>query len=363
MNTKQYYHYLGLFRLFAVLMVMLCHGRGEFFATYIDLNPDSQNFFTQLFFASLSWSHEALAIIYVMCGFLIGGPFIEKLLCHKDVPNSYYSIIRRSFLISRLIKVFIPLFFAILLAIGVKLIGNIPFSWIDALFNLFGLQGVLASDFGGVFWVLALEIWFYVILYGLSCVKQGGINLLLGVLLLMISFFIFSAQPFHWFVALWLGVGAYFIKDYFFPKSFVWLGVSIAAMSKLIEIMSTESHVIHFVLTGYVNYTMTGLATAFAFAIILTVLSKKEPHSALLQKLDQFGAKCGNFTGCLFLTHFSIQRLIRIIWGQVYDVNLTTLCAYCGVCVLCILIGYIFYWGLVDKCGSKIRSIVSYNIE
>lgn len=77
--NKPHFYYLSAFRLLAAIFVLVSHARCELFSTYTELNTESQNLCTQVFFGGIQWTSEALAVFFVLSGFLVGGPLLEKL--------------------------------------------------------------------------------------------------------------------------------------------------------------------------------------------------------------------------------------------------------------------------------------------
>lgn len=354
---KTHYFYLSAFRLAAAFMILLGHARCELFATYSELNVESQNIFTQLFFVGVGWSSEALAIFFVMSGFLVGGPLLQRLhnaICGDKSEQDCKAQLKR-FTIGRLVRIFVPLFFATFLAAVVKMIGHDSFSWLDALLNVFGLQGVLASDFGGVYWTLAYEIWFYILLSAILMLYCGRKWMLCGTILLLLSSFVIVNLSSCWFFMMLLGIGLYFMKDLDFPRYMMWLSIAGIIIVKILGVLAVESHVFQFALHGKINFSMTYMVLALCFGIIMTMLAKSKPEEKLSIWIENFGNKWCGFTYCLYITHFTVLELFRYLFGKMPDVNLQTFGIYIFMCGFCILFAYLFYWVIEHRLGSYIK--------
>ena len=75
---KEHFYYFNTFRLLAALVVLTSHARCEVFATYSSLHTASQSIFTQVFFTSLSFTTVAMSIFFLLSGFLVGGPMMQR---------------------------------------------------------------------------------------------------------------------------------------------------------------------------------------------------------------------------------------------------------------------------------------------
>lgn len=360
---KQYFYFLSFFRLIAAILVLIGHARCQLFATYIDLNPESQNLFTQLFFAGVGWTGEALAIFFVLSGFLVGGPQIQRLyhaVQSGDNREKECKQLLYRFSIGRFTRIIVPLFFAILFVIVVKVVGGQPVDWLDAFLNLLGLQGVLAHDFGWVFWTMAYEIWFYVLLASIICVFCGKKHIIVGVGLFVISTFVFLKLPVAWLFMFFVGIGLYFMRIVVFPKVLIWISLIGLLIVKILATLSLESRVVDLPLQGLLNESMLFLARAICFGIIMTMLANVKPQRKVACWIEHIGNKYGVFTYCLYITHFTTLELFKILFGQLHDVVPSTFLIYIAMCVICSFFGYAFYWIFEHKIGNYLKQKLEY---
>lgn len=110
MKTKKHYYFFNAFRLMAAIIVLTSHARCELFATYSMLDIESQNVFTKGLFALLSFTPLAMCIFFILSGFLVGGPAIEKfwnrMVNNRDTKDN--DIASYNFLINRFIRITPP---------------------------------------------------------------------------------------------------------------------------------------------------------------------------------------------------------------------------------------------------------------
>lgn len=110
MKTKRHFYFFNAFRLMAALIVLTSHARCELFATYSMLDTGSQNYFTKGLFAILSFTPLAMSIFFILSGFLVGGPSIEKLWNRLASKKGIYEndVASYNFMINRAIRITPP---------------------------------------------------------------------------------------------------------------------------------------------------------------------------------------------------------------------------------------------------------------
>lgn len=159
-SNKQHLPWLDLIRFTAAFLVVICHVRCEMLQTYSMLQPDSQNIFTQMLYFATGMGKAGVIIFFILSGFLVGGKNLSRSLAG--------SISLKNYIIDRAIRIGVPLLCSLLLVCLVDYIqlqfeiDNTGMSYgliaqhsiVEILGNIFGLQGVLVGDAGGVFWTL-----------------------------------------------------------------------------------------------------------------------------------------------------------------------------------------------------------------
>jgi peptidoglycan/LPS O-acetylase OafA/YrhL len=157
---------ISLLRGLAAFIVVVAHLRA---AMYPGLRAvaDPPLWFKGLAFVS-GFAHQAVLVFFVISGWLVGGSLLNKIRQPRAIAN--YTIDR----VTRLWTVLIPTFLLTLLFAaaagvvnpnGLDFSPDNPYSAVNFLGSLVGLQRVLLPDFGGNFplWSLANETWYYLL--------------------------------------------------------------------------------------------------------------------------------------------------------------------------------------------------------
>lgn len=157
---------ISLLRGLAAFIVVVAHLRA---AMYPGLRAiaDPPLWFKGLAFFS-GFAHQAVLVFFVISGWLVGGSLLNKISQPSAIAN--YAIDR----VTRLWTVLIPTFLLTLLfaaatdvvsPAGLDFSPDNPYSAVNFLGSLVGLQRVLLLDFGGNFplWSLANETWYYLL--------------------------------------------------------------------------------------------------------------------------------------------------------------------------------------------------------
>lgn len=363
MNTytsfKIHFYYFDILRFFAALSVLMGHARCEIFATYLSLHQDSQNLFTKFLFAILGClTQEGMCLFFLMSGFLVGGPMLSRLsnTIRDDDCEKKCTEMALSFSKKRFIRIIFPLSIALLFAVIVKSIAHKDYSIWDAFLNLFGLQGILASDFGWVYWSLAYEIWFYVLLFSIVALFSNTYLRYLGFVLLLLTGFVFIKLPIGWFLMLLLGTLGYFVRNIRISKLGVVVSVLMAFIAFFIRSLATESHVIDFPLVGFINPQMIRWVTSVCLMVIMVKIWSIPPANVITSCLEKAGNKLASFTYSLYITHFTVLELFKACFGQFNQVDSYSISVYFLVCFFCLMFGYGFYWVVETKCGEWLRN-------
>lgn len=208
MKTEHYY-WLDTLRALSAILVLMCHTFCVVFGYYSQLVPESQTVPMRVLSLLCTQGQTAVGIFFLLSGFLVGGRTLQKM------RQGQLTLWR--FAQDRAFRIGVPLFGAITLIILVNAILCIPFEPFQLLGQFFGLQGILVQDAGGVFWTLAYEIWFYVILFGLILIRNRRLwsGIAIGIIALGICSFLDSV----WLIIICLGIVSYFAKDTSLPRT------------------------------------------------------------------------------------------------------------------------------------------------
>lgn len=346
-KNRTHYYYLNSFRVIAAFCVLLCHARCELFAPYSHLIPESQNIFTQAFFLSVSFGQDSVVCFFLLSGFLVGGINTKRLTgVLTEGDSSKVSGILRKFSTGRFVRIYPPLIASIIFITFVRYLRGEDISIYEIFGNLLGLQGVSVHDYGWCFWTLAYEIWFYVLIASIislfsnrNCFRITG-----GILLIVTGCIFMKLQPF-WIFTLLLGVLFYYLKDYHLPSSTKWIALIIMMISTSIGHLSSETRVFDNPFIEYINGDMTKWVFAVSLGFLMLYCVQRVPQKKWHVKIENIGNKIAPMTYCLYITHFAVLRLVRVIMGnQMCEINCRTMLVYLLVCALCILFGYVFYF-------------------
>jgi peptidoglycan/LPS O-acetylase OafA/YrhL len=175
---------LDLVRGVSALLVMLGHLRGFLFVDYGEL--ERVGYLTKMFCFATGLGHQAVMVFFVLSGYFVGGSVLAGL--------GKGSFTWRGYAVSRLTRLWMVLIPALLLTLGIDLLGchwnpgvyagglhasfmsgprpNRPAVWdpVTLLGNLFFVQTIAVPVFGsnGPLWSLANEFWYY-LMFPLGC--------------------------------------------------------------------------------------------------------------------------------------------------------------------------------------------------
>jgi len=170
---------LDLVRGVSALLVMLSHLRAFLFLDFVDLKGTGA--ITKLFYFSTGLGHQAVMVFFVLSGYFVGGSVLSGLIKKRFTWHGYA--------IARLTRLWMVLIPALLLTLGLDLLGSHwnpgayagdlhrefmsgptfdhPASWSATAFfgNVFFLQTITVPVFGsnGPLWSLANEFWYYLL--------------------------------------------------------------------------------------------------------------------------------------------------------------------------------------------------------
>ena len=232
-----------------------------------------------------------------------------------------------------------------------------PFTTWDVIGQFFGLQGVCGiPDFGGVFWTLAYEIWFYVFIASLISMI-GMKNKLVGLSLITLSIaVILSIKP-VWFIIILLGMLTYYIKDKNVPKSIAIVAVIIWIVLKILSWMI--SGVSFPMLKEILNPIVCRWLSAVCVTLIVIRLLNSQP-TGWKNVLERFGSKISPFSYSLFLTHYQVLRLFDYYHGQAKELNVETIGYFLLNCIVSIIFAIAFYYMTemhTKKIENKLKKI------
>lgn len=350
-----HYHWLDIIRFIAAFLVVAVHVRCEFFNTYSLLDTNSQNLFTQGFFFINSFGGQAVAIFFILSGFLVGGRNIERIILKQAKIKDYT--------IDRSVRILMPLITCLIL---IKIIDcfdyNSNHSYAELIGNLVGLQGVLVGDAGGVFWTLAYEIWFYIFIGSLICLfsETKTINKLFGLLFLTLSIIVFTKLSSIWIFCLGLGIIAYFLSKKKLPRYITISALIIFITTWFLIGFSGETMVENRLKFTLISRDVLFIIFNVSTTILISQITKIIPTQKYFIKLDNFGSKIAVFSYSLYITHYQCCRILHLCGvPQESQVNITTISFFIIDILCCIIFGYLFYL-ITEKHTSAVKNYIKY---
>ncbi len=346
---KQFYYWLDPIRAIAALLVLLVHARSVMFVTYDNLIPESQTLFTQIFYFICSLGGFAVCLFYILSGFLVGGSTIHKIRENNVDP--------RRFFLNRLFRIGVPLTGALcLIAVTNGLIGQNT-SIVQLLGQYTGLQGLVFRDYGGVFWTLPYEIWFYALLFSLLIFIGRTKHIMLGVIVFVCCLVVFANLLPQFLYVLACGILCYICKDIELNRKI--LGPLWCMLMVLFGLyfVSQNFYILHKLNLVDIQGPFQTFSQLALFSVIAVVLSQyvcKQPSSRIGIAVNKYGKNLATFSYSLFLTHYQVLKF-WIASGLKFDcINVYTSGVFLGVLLSCIAVAYIFYL-LFEKQTTRVQ--------
>jgi peptidoglycan/LPS O-acetylase OafA/YrhL len=293
---------------------MLGHLRGVMFVGWGALPGGSRNIFVVALYVVTAFYHEAVVVFFVLSGFLIAGPNIDRVRLDLFRPKSYA--------IDRFTRIYVTAVPAMLLTVLADAVGSRWLQWTgfyDGTNPLFGeragvYHGVSLADFAGnlamlqpvyvpvlgtnfPLWSLSFEVWFYV-WFGVlawrfeASRRQWPIMFLIATLALAL---------FHWmaiyFALIWcLGALAYQWRGW--PNS-AELALAAFAFSLLLSVAIKFSNY------GIaIPFKPTDVLVGLSFAWLLALMRRRSYR--ILDATERFNDALSNFSYSLYVTHYPV---------------------------------------------------------
>lgn len=335
--------YLDLLRALGALAVLLCHAWYMCVPSFANLSAEQQTLPRHFIYYLFVYGIDAVVYFFIISGMLVGGRWVEKALHGKASLKDY--------VLNRTSRIYPPLFCVIIIITAINVMTGTSFTVWDIIGQFFGLQGVCVPDYGGVFWTLAYEVWFYVFIAGVISVVSMR-NKLIGSYLIVLSVaVILSINP-VWFAVILLGMLAYYIKDKDIPK---WLVIAAIIIWVVLRLLSLMRHSASFpMLKEIMNEDICRWISAVCVVLIVVRLLNSQPIG-WKSTLDRFGSKIAPFSYSLFLTHYQVLRLFEYYHGQAKGLDAAAVSYFLLNCIVSILVAVAFYY-VTEKHTKKIEN-------
>lgn len=347
-ENKTFYYWLDPIRAVAALLVLLVHARSVMFPLYVDLQASSQGFFTQIFYLFCSLGGFAVSLFFLLSGFLVGGQTLERINNHSVTPKRFF--------LDRLFRIGVPLTGALIVIVIVNAIIGEDIEIIQLIGQYTGLQGVLFKDYGGVFWTLAYEIWFYVLLFAIVIFSTRR-RIIFGMVMLALALMVFCELLPRYLYILALGMACYYLKNIKISSKAMTATWIIAILCMGLYMASTTNAIANYVgnkdlLSKFVAISQLSLFSAIALILSQSVVC--QPQKRLNILINKYGKKLATFSYSLFLTHYSLLKLWLAFGYKMDEIDVRSISIFVGYCFLCIIFAYIFYL-CVERNTKKIQ--------
>lgn len=321
-DKKAHFVWLDTLRFIAAFLVLICHTRNDFFVRYNFLTPDQQGPVTFLFYLLGRLGSEAVFTFFILSGFLVGGPGIER------IKKSSFKL--KSYIIDRFVRIMIPLLSAILLFLIVASIIHIEINWGRVLGNLFSLQGIICDPLVTPFWSLSYEVWFYIILASFALIMRKNH---LGYLLFAICCITYiRMNPLY--LLMWLiGAAAYLTRPNKFNKWHFTSSVVMLIIAITLTEITKESKAIPIEFPRFgEGYNLFLCITMGWFVQQVILLNPKKKWS---KNIELFFSKLANFSYTLYLTHRIVLLVIFTLWleKEKADISFINIIIFIGTLV------------------------------
>ena len=310
----------------SALMVMLSHLRGMLFIGWGELPAQSKNIFVAALYAFTAFFHEAVVIFFVLSGFLIAGPNLDRAKIDLFRPKTYA--------VDRFTRIYVTAVPALLLTLAADMIGRHLFAWtgfydgtnrliheraaagfhyghefVDFFANLAMLQPVHSTVLGSniPLWSLSYEVWFYVWFATLAWALQRRARsdfLLVG--LATVGLLLFHWTALYYLVIWCLGGLAYQWSRW--PNS---IALAFAAFFASMALSMSG----RFTLPVHdIPIKSSDVLVGLSFAWLLALMKRRSYR--LLNKTEKFNQVLSDFSYSLYLIHFPVMLcLIGVFAG------------------------------------------------
>lgn len=337
-TTVTHYYWLDALRFVAAFMVLFSHTRIFSFVPYGELPGQQQNVVAFIFYFIGRLGHEAVMIFFVLSGFLVGGRAIERI--HRG------NFLLSSYAIDRFTRITPPLVAAILFGIISYSIMGKPFSWKDALGNLFCMQGVFCGNFIPPLWSLNYEVWFYVFMGGFACLLSKKMRIKwCGYACVVSTFVIFIGGLEFRYFAIWLiGAAAYLSRPEkgnvaVLLTSIICLLCGIIAYQMSIDSNSIDS------MFKIGNLGFVELWIAVFVGILIQQLVLLKPKKGITSFIERKLGSMAKFSYTLYLSHYVVLQWVYAFFFKEGSLEFTMrgVAACVGVLGLTLSVCYIIY--------------------
>jgi len=334
----------------AAFSVLFAHLRNGLFVPYSEIFAPSLLVKIIYFFSGLG--AEAVMIFFVLSGFLIGAPVYHGI---KNNSFSWYS-----YLVARLVRLYIVLFPALILSAVVTYVGyvvilrssfypNIDFYCLSL--NLLFLQTIFTDAYAGniPLWSLCNEFWYYLLFPLMVFIYYRGIKAQKLFLMVVFSVCIMIGLRNSFYYLIWL------------------MGFLVCLMKPLDALLhkgKVRKVVLFFVFLGLMfnfilvrTHVFSNVMLHFSVAIVFSLFLYFMLHDYSLSKKGRYSVVAthiSSFSYTLYLIHYPIlmviEKSIHVSWPADIQHTLYGLIIFSSICL------FAYFFSLLTEANSnKVR--------
>lgn len=327
----------------SAILVMLSHARGLSFVDFGHLPAQQKTFPVFAFYAVSRLGHEAVMVFFVISGFWVAGPALERMQNRTFDPVKYA--------VDRATRIVIPLVFAVILTAAVFMWAEHKVPDISIFIgNMLGLNGVLVDTikYNSALWSLSYEIWFYILMGSIALIVRSRI---LSISVFTLSVLVFTKLGFNY-LAIWLiGGSAYLARASLRGGTIASIGAFIALVGGAGYQTQSETHAGQFlhVINASQSEILIALGVAASLPYLLTIKSA-QATSALRRVISS----SADFSYSLYLTHLPVVGLMAILIPMSTEINIRTISALFMRMAIVVAVASIFHW-LIERQSFRAR--------
>lgn len=349
MNTptqKQHFVWLDALRFLAAFMVLFCHSRNDFFIKYVELEASQQGPLTALFYLLGRMGGEAVFTFFILSGFLVGGPGLERIF------RGTFRL--RSYAVDRTVRIMLPLVSAVVLFLVVAPMTGTEVVWGRVLGNLLSLQCFCCEPLVSPFWSLSYEVWFYITLAAIALTVRRNRG---GYALLCLCAVVYVRLNPLYFLMWLIGAAAYLTRPKKLNKLHFALSIFLVLIATAFTQMTAQSRAFSFPLPDLGEGYHIALCIAIGWFVQQVILL--EPHHKATAWLERTLGRFAKFSYTLYLSHRIVLLDIFTLWlpKEQGDMSLKAFAVYLTVVAACLAVAYVLYW-LAERHTQTVKSIV-----
>lgn len=343
---REHFAWLDAMRFVAAFLVLFCHSRNDFFIKYGSLDAGEQGPLTFLFYLLGRMGGEAVFTFFVLSGFLVGGPGLERIF------RGTFRL--RSYAVDRTVRIMLPLVSAVALFLVVAPLTGTEVVWGRVVGNLLSLQCFCCEPLVSPFWSLSYEVWFYVALAAIALIIRHNRG---GYVLLSVCVVVFvRLNPLY--LLMWLiGAAAYLTRPVRKSRVRLVLSIVFVVMAAAFTQMTTQSRAMSFALPDLGEGYHVVLCIAMGWMVQQLVQFK--PRGRWLSAVERGLGRMACFSYTLYLTHRIVLLFVftRLLPKEQGGMNVADMATWLLIVGACLAVAWLVYW-LAERHTQTVKAVV-----